>query len=306
MKKANPIRPVPIPDGLDEYLDVHLSGTYYPRNKEKAKLMDAHRAGMNPLVICGKPHSGKTVLAKELAWDMTKQIELENRSRSVDKTFILKFKGSVRETISQHHIPLYVLLPITGWGASGEDIAAQLYADKLSLLRHTPVGSVFILDGVDSVSLSELSCDPEYGDLLSLGTVIITSDDTRSFPEWVIEPVPDEYTPPSFPSFDSFTQAERIILQNTALLPPTGMPMTTFTIAQGRNQKETVLKLLRDGSLKEDARQGILPTNIVYSGCDEDYEPFLTYILRRAESPHTSQKLYEVFCQVLMKPMPHQ
>lgn len=298
MKNAKPIRPVPIADSLEDYLDVHLSDHYYSRDTEKAKLLDAHNSGTNPLFICGAPHSGKTLLAKELAWDLTKHIELGKRDHSPDKTYVLKFNKSIRNTISHHHIPLYVLLPISGWGASDDVIADQLYADKLSLLKRVPTGSVFILDGVDSVSLTKLCAEPEYHDLISLGTIIITSTDTGSYPEWVVDPVPDEFKYSSQSDFNLLSKEERIILQNAALLPPTGMPMTAFLRAQGMDQKETTLKLIHNGSLNEVPHQGILPNNCPV-GRDEDYKPFLAYVLGRAEKPHTSQKLYEVLCQVL-------
>ena len=300
MKNAKPIRPVPIADSLEYYLDVHLSDHYYSRDAEKAKLLDAHNSGTNPLFICGEPHSGKTLLAKELAWDLTKHIELGKRDRSPDKTYVLKFDKSIRNTISHHHIPLYVLLPISGWGASDDVIANQLYADKLSLLKQVPTGAVFILDGVDSVSLTQLCAEPEYDDLKALGTIIITSTDTDSYPEWVVDSVPDEFKYSPQIDFNSMSSEERIILQNAALLPPTGMPMTSFLRGQGREHKEITLKMIHTGQLTEVCSRGIIPTNFA-TGADNDYEPFLSYILRRAESPHTSLKLYEVFCQVLKK-----
>lgn len=298
MKNAKPIRPVPIADSLEDYLDVHLSDHYYSRDAEKAKLLDAHKSGANPLFICGEPSSGKTLLAKELAWDLTKHIELGKRDRSPDKTYVLKFDGSIRNTVIRHHIPLYVLLPVSGWGASDDVLSNQLYVDKLSLLKRVPAGSVFILDGVDSISLSTLCEESEYEDLKSLGTVIITSTDMTTFPEWVVAPIPDEFKSPAQTDLNFLTKEEKIILQNAALLPPTGMPMTAFLRAQGMEHKETTLKLIHNGSLSEVPYQGILPNNCPV-GRDEDYKPFLAYILRRAEAPHTSQKLYEVLCQVL-------
>lgn len=298
MKHAKPIRPVPISDSLEDYLDVHLSGHYYSRDMEKEKLLNIHKSGTNPLFICGAPHSGKTLLAKELAWDLTKHIELGKRDRSPDKTYVLKFDGSIRNTISRHHIPLYVLLPVSGWGASDDVLSDQIYVDKLSLLKQVPAGSVFILDGVDSISLTTLCEEPEYKDLRSLGTVIITSTDMTSFPEWVVASIPDEFRHSAQTDFNRLTKEEQIILQNAALLPPTGMPMTAFLRAQGMELKENTLKLIHNGSLNEVSHQGILPNNCSV-GMDEDYKPFLTYVLRRAENPHTSQKLYEVLCQVL-------
>lgn len=289
------VRPVPIPYGLDEYLHGHLYSSAYPRTAEKAKLMDAHKAGMNPLVICGEHGSGTTFLAKDLARDLTKNIDSK---QNPCKTYLLPFDGSLRKTISNYHIPLYVLLPVSGWSASDEEIAQQRYNDKLSLLKQVPEGSVFILDGVNTLLLSDVFNEPEFTTLLSLGTVIITSSDTSSFPEWVINPVPDECALKPLRDPGSYMPAERVVLQNAALVPPTGLHMPPFSLAQGKENEDAVLKMILEGSLKISANQKILPTDCSYSGNDEDYSHFLMYLHHLAKKSNTSQQDYEEICQV--------
>lgn len=292
MKRKQPIRPVPVPDHLGDYLDAKLFGPYFARKASLEKLLDACRAGVNPLYICAGPNSGKTVFAKELAWKLTK-----DPSSGKGKTYVLKFQGSIRESIARCHIPLYVLLPRDGWDAGDSGPEEQRYRDKLRLFRqYTPEKSVFILDGVRGMSLAELSREEAYNDLLSLGTVIITGEDTASFPEWVIEPLPEVYRTAGREP-DSYTGEERIILKNASLLPPTGMGTTAFLRAQGEGQRDTVLKLIREGSLEEVPGQRILPGNFPATGCDGDCAPFLTALQRRAESPGTSQTVYEQICQ---------
>ena len=115
MKKKNPrVQPVPAPSVIDEVLEIHLDDASFPRSEELNRLLAAYRDGTNPLWICGAPGSGKTLLAKEVAWEISRKNAVGRWKHSAAKIFFLPFRGSIRETIRRYDIPLYMLLPVSG------------------------------------------------------------------------------------------------------------------------------------------------------------------------------------------------
>lgn len=291
IKRKQPFRPRPVPDEMSDYIKCRTAGNYFEREEHLSKLIELHHKGKNPLWICCDPAGGGTNFSKELAWSITKRPNGKIGHRLPDKTFYLPYKGSISNTICDFHIPGYVLRPDDTWTASEDQLMKQLYRDKMQLLQaYLPKGSVLIVDGIDDVFSFEL--DSKYADLMALGTIIAVSPDTRTEPDWVIPPLPDEYRHRSKKEPRILSSDERIILQNASLLPVTGMSMLVFLRAQGTENKGTVLNLINEGLLEESV-MGILPTNIPYSGCDEDYRPFLEYLQRRADSPTLSAKVYD-------------
>ena len=298
-KRQLPIRPKPLPDDLSNYPKLSPEEKNGAYKKALSHLLRYHYDGLNPMFICGSSGAPKTSLAREVAWELTKRCELKDVPKLIDKTYLLHYCGSIRNTIEQFHIPGYVLLP-DHWDATDTELSTQRYSDKLRLLHsYTPEGSVFILEDVDSKSLLELQGETEFEDLLSLGTVIITSQDTASMPQWVI---PEKTAPLLNESAYKLNAEEQIILQNASLLPDTGMNTLLFLRSQGREKRDTVLKLISTGLLAETGGARILPTSIPYSGKDEEYADFLTFLYQSATSNAApSQVRYDQICQCVKK-----
>lgn len=97
---------------------------------------------------------------------------------------------------------------------------------------------------------------------------------------------------------DSYTPSETIILQNAQLLPSMGLNMPPFALPQGKENEDTVLKLILEGILKMSVNQRILPTDCSYSGNDEEYGHFLMYLHHLSKKSATSQRDYAKICQV--------
>ena len=285
-------RPRPVPDKMRNYLDLRITGDYFERDEHLSKLLELHHKGKNPLWICCEPGGGGTTFAKELAWSITKRLRGEVMHRLPDKTFLLPFHGSIFNTICDFHIPGYVLRPDDVWTTSEDQLKKQMYCDKLQLLQaYLPENSVLIVDGVEDVFSFEL--DSKYADLMALGTVIVVSYDTQTEPDWVINQLPDVYRHNSEKELRILNDNERIILQNASLLPVTGMSMLVFLRAQGAENKGAVLNLINEGVLEESGSAGIMPSNLAYSGSDEDYWFFLEHLKKHANSTTLSVKVYD-------------
>ena len=292
IKRERPIYPRPVPDELSDYIACRITGDYFERDEHLYKLLELHHQGKNPLWICCEPGGGGTTFAKELVWSITKRPHGEIRHRLPDKTFLLPYHGSIFNTICDFYIPGYVLHPDDAWTTSEDHLKKQLYRDKLQLLQaYLPKDSVLIMDGIDDVFSFEL--DSKYADLMALGTVIIVSNDTQTEPDWVIEPLPEMYRCDPKREQQTLRDDEQIILQNASLLPITGLNMLVFLRAHGSEKKDTVLNLINEGLLEESVSVGIMPSNMAYSGSDEDYRPFLEYLKKRADSATLSAKVYD-------------
>lgn len=290
--RKQPFRPRPVPTEMSDFIDLRIAGDYFERDEDLSKLLELHHQGKNPLWICCEPGGGGTTFAKELAWSITKRPHGEIRHRLPDKTFLLTYKGSIFSTICDLHIPGYVLRPYDTWTTSEDAVDKQRYQDKLQLLQaYLPKDSVLIVDGIDDVFSFEL--DSKYTDLMALGTVIIVSDDTQTEPDWLIEPLPEMYRCSPKRERRTLRDDEQIILQNASLLPITGLNMLVFLRAHGSEKKETVLNLINKGLLEESVSVGIMPSNMAYSGNDEDYWFFLEYLKKRADSATLSAKVYD-------------
>ena len=298
-KRQLPIRPEPLPDDLSNYPKLSPEEKEGAYEKALSQLLRYHYDGLGPMFICGSSRAPKTSLAREVAWELTKRCELKDVAKLIDKTYLLHYCESIRNTIEQFHIPGYVLLP-NHWDATDMELSTQRYSDMLRLLRsYTPEGSIFILADVDSKSLLELQGETEFEDLLSLGTVIITSQDTASIPQWVI---PENPAPHLIKPAYALNAEEQIILQNASLLPDTGMNTLLFLRSQGRGKKDTVLNLITTGLLTEAGGARILPGSIPYSGRDEDYADFLAFLHQRATSNVAPfQVRYGQICQCFKK-----
>ena len=290
--RKQPFRPRPVPTEMSDYIDLRITGDYFERDEELSQLLELHHQGKNPLWICCERECGGTTFAKELAWSITKRPDGEIRHRLPDKTFLLTYKGSIFNTICDFHIPGYVLRPYDVWTTSEDLVMKQRYQDKLQLLQaYLPKDSVLIVDGVDDVFSFEL--DSKYADLMALGTVIIVSNDTKTEPDWVIDPLPEACRCGPKREQRTLRDDERIILQNASLLPITGLNMLVFLRAQGSEKKEKVLNLINEGLLEESVSVGIMPSNVAYSGNDEDYRSFLEHLKKRADSATLSTKVYD-------------
>lgn len=296
IKRERPIYPRPVPDELSDYIDCRIAGDYFERDEHLYKLLELHHQGKNPLWICCEPGGGGTTFAKELVWSITKRPHGEIRHRLPDKTFLLPYHGSIFNTICDFYIPGYVLHPDNAWTTSEDQLKKQLYRDKLQLLQaYLPKDSVLIVDGVEDVFSFEL--DSKYADLMSLGTVIVVSNDTQTETEWAIDPLPDVYRHKSEKELRILSDDERIILQNASLLPVTGMSMPVFLRAQGAENKETVFNLINEGLLEESVSVGIVQNGIAYAGRDEEYQSFLEYLKKSANSTAFSAKIYDQITQ---------
>lgn len=290
--RKQPHRPRPVPDEMGDYLDLRITGDYFERDECLSRLLELWHKGKNPLWICCEPGGGGTTFAKELAWSITKRPDGEIRHRLPDKTFLLTYKGSIFNTICDFYIPGYVFRPYDAWTTSEDMVMKQRYQDKLQLLQaYLPKDSVLIVDGVDDVFSFEL--DSKYADLMALGTVIIVSNDTKTEPDWVIEPLSEADHRGQTRKQRALNDGEQIILQNASLLPITGLNMLVFLRAQGSEKKETVLNLINEGLLEESVSVGIMPSNMAYSGNDEDYRSFLEHLKKRADSATLSTKVYD-------------
>lgn len=292
--------PIPVPEDLGDYLNLSSSGQYYERKPMIDFLIDTYLSGCNPLFVCGPPKSGKSIFAKELAWNLTKKKDYERNNKFRDRTYVLTYMGSIRKSICEYHIPGYVTLP-EHWDASPEEVELEVFRDKMQLLRQYTHDGVFILENVNDTPLSQLTLDPAYCDLLSLGTVIIVSLDIETYPEYSIGMLPAEYQNGISRDLNKYSDEKRIILQNASLLPPTGISTLTFISIQGREHKQAVLELIGSGDLVESVTMGILPTDYPYSGSDNDYAAFLSKLQHRAKKKYTSQRTYDVICQCLKK-----
>ena len=292
IKRERPIYPRPVPDELSDYIACRITGDYFERDEHLYKLLELHHQGKNPLWICCEPGGGGTTFAKELAWSITKRPHGEIRHRLPDKTFLLPYHGSIFNTICDFHIPGYVLRPDGVWTTSQDQLKKQMYRDKLQLLQtYLPENSVLIVDGANDVFSFVL--DSKYADLMALGTVIVVSYDTQTEPDWAIDPLPDVYRHNSEKGLRILNDDERIILQNASLLPVTGMSMPVFLRAQGAENKETVFNLINEGLLEESVSVGIGPNGIAYAGRDEEYQSFLEYLKKCANSATLSAKVYD-------------
>lgn len=251
-------------------------GEHFERKDMLVMQLVRYAQGSNPLLVCGAPKSGKTAFSKEVARAICGVLPNGDGEPEERRIHIIPYCGSVKESISNLYIPGYILLPWdNNWSASADALKHQQYCEKLQILRSYAVHpSIFILDDVTGVSLSEIEEEPEYQDLLSLGTVIVVSDDVVTYPEWVISPVPEHiYNINNFrPS--KYSSDERKAFQNAVLLPPDGMGSYSFIRAMDLNYWGEMWGLIENGLLPSDHASRVFPIQGGPIGKDEDYMPF--------------------------------
>lgn len=293
--------PKPSPTPLSDYLDLAISSNYFKRVEQRKAYLEAFSAGANPLYICGKRKSGKTMFATELAYELTQDWEFGRRWRkSRERTYTFHYRTSIFKTICDYHIPGYVL-DLEKRKVEPHEVDEQRFRDKCQLLRvYTPNDALFILDDVNGISITDLVEDPHYQELLSLGRLIIVTDDIETYPEHVIEPLPSTYLPSQEYDLSNYSPDERVIAHNAALIPTSGMNGMLFSLANGILPKD-----LHESSelwqLIPHSSQIVQPLDVPYSGSDADYMPFLDNLYRKGTQPLKNISKYDQICHCYKK-----
>lgn len=300
-KQAPKNLPRPIPTQLGEYLNLAISSNYFARKEQRKTYVEAYSTGLNPLFVCGMGKSGKTMFAKEIAYELTRDWEYGTRwRRSRPRTYTLHFRSSLFETICDYHIPGYVL-DLEKRKVTPNEVIGQKYRDKYQILRkYTPDDAIFILDDVNGLTIGDLVTDPHYQDLLSLGRVIVVTDDTETYPENVIEPLPATYVPNQKYNLSLCSKSECVIAQNAALIPYGGMNALLFAQANGISLSDLFHSPGLEHVLPHDSRI-VLPMDVPYSGNDADYMPFLDYLYGKGTQPLENATKYDQICHCYKK-----
>lgn len=98
-KRELPIRPAPLPDDLSNYPKLSSEEKKGAYEKALSHLLRYHYDGLGPMFICGSSGAPKTSLAREVAWELTKRCELKDVTKLIDKTYLLHYCESIRNTI---------------------------------------------------------------------------------------------------------------------------------------------------------------------------------------------------------------